>query len=395
MPGAEHDVAILGGGLAGLSLAMRLAEQPALRILLIEPRRTYGRDRTWCSWRLFDHPFAGEVTARWTRWEVLRPGPGGRAVQQSRIPYEMIPSDRLYRAALERLGRAPGVTVRLGGRAEEAVEEGAFVRVGTDAGPIEASLVFDARPPAPRPGTLLQRFLGQEVETERDVFDPACATLMDFRVPQQPGAVRFVYVLPVSAREAMVEDTWFAPADLALPDPRAAIRDYLGERYGVHDYRVGFEEEGAIPMDPGLRPPGRVGRIVPIGTAGGVVKASTGYAFGAIQRMADALAADVASGRAPRPFRPRDRLAAWMDAVLIQALRTRPEEAPAIFGSLFARCRPEPLVRFLNDVGSLADVARVIAATPKASMIRAAGALALSPDPRAPPSGARNPRTAP
>ena len=56
---AAYDVAIIGAGLAGLSLAARLAEPPfaGLRVLVLEPRTLYRRDRTWSYWSMQPHPF--------------------------------------------------------------------------------------------------------------------------------------------------------------------------------------------------------------------------------------------------------------------------------------------------------------------------------------------------
>ena len=375
--GSDYDVAILGGGLAGLSLAVRLARQPALRVLVIEPREAYRRDRTWCCWRIHDHPFGDAVAGRWTQWSVA--DEAGRAVVRGsgRYPYELIPADRVYDSARRIMAAAPGIDLRLGTSATRVAEYRDHVAIETGEGSVTADFVFDSRPPVASSGALVQRFLGQEIETERPCFEPGRAVLMDFAVPQHAGATRFMYVLPLSPTVALLEDTWFAPAGLALPDPRAAIREYLGSRYGGPGYRVLFEEEGAIPMDPALQAPDTTGRVVPIGSAGGAVKPTSGYAFLAVQRMADALASDLAAGRAPAPPRPRTGTAQWMDAVFLTALRDRPEDGPAIFHSLFRRCRPEPLIRFLNDLASPADIAEVVAATPKLVMIAAAARVVL------------------
>lgn len=378
----DYDVVILGGGLAGLSLAVRLADLPQVRTLVIEPRTAYCRDRTWCSWRLVDHPFAGAVSRSWTSWEVLRRGRDGRdvtAVQTSAaLPYDMIPSDRLWDVARLRLEGAPQVELRLGSRALDIREEPDRVTVTTEAGPVEAEIVFDSRPPAAgHPGDLVQRFLGQELVVDKPVFDPSRVTLMDFAVPQQPGVVHFLYVLPTSPTEALVEDTWLAPADTPLPDYRTTIRTYMRTRFGATGYTVGFEEEGAIPMSPSLQAPVKAGRVIRVGTAGGAVKPSSGYAFLSIQRMADALAASLAAGSRPEIFQPRSGTAQWMDEIFLSAIRRSPEIAPSLFGNLFARCRPEPLIRFLNDVGTPGDTARVIAAMPKIPMIAAAARSAL------------------
>lgn len=377
----DYDVAILGGGLAGLSLAVRLAAIPHVRAVVIEARPAYRRDKTWSYWRLLDHPFGEAVAARWLAWEVTRLTGSGRRVVTTQAcpahPYETIPADRLYALARARLASAPHVDLRLGCAVEQVSEEAERVRIETSQGGLTAAFVFDSRPPPARQGRLVQRFLGQEVRVARPVFDADRVTLMDFAVRQQPGLVRFLYVLPISPTQALVEDTWLAPAESILPDHRDAIRAYLAERFGVADFEVTFEEEGAIPMSPDLQAPGSTGRVLPIGTAGGAVKPSSGYGFLAIQRMADALAADLAAGRRPTPFQPRSPAARWMDGIFLSALRHAPEQAPLIFESLFGRARPGPLLRFLNDIGGQADIAKVIAATPKRPMLAAAARQVL------------------
>ena len=375
----DYDVAILGAGLAGLSLAVRLAAPvfAGMRVLVVEPRTEYRRDRTWSYWALEPHPFEDAVAHRWDRWAVA--GHGREVVREaSGLHYASIPSDAFYRLALRRIRAAPHIDLRMGAGAD-AVEEDGGVRLHLPDAVLRAAVVFDTRPPPGLGGHgLTQAFLGQEIETEAPVFDPGTATLMDFRCPQA-GAAHFTYVLPTSPRHALVEDTWFAPAGLRLPDHRAAIRAYMAERHGVHRFTVGFEERGALPMDPVFQPrPGT--RLLPLGTAGGATRPSTGYAFNAIQARCDAIAADLASGwaagRLPQPARLRPGLVRYMDRVLLHLLEARPALAPRVFTALFANCPPRALVRFLNDGAGLADLAAVAAAIPLLPTLGAAARMA-------------------
>ena len=371
----HYDVAILGAGLAGLSLAVRLADPKfaGLRVLVADPRTSFGRDRTWSYWALRPHPFAAAVAASWDRWAVI--GNGREVVCHAPgLRYETIHADALYRLALERLRAAPNVDLRLGVGAD-AVEgtDGVLVRLGPDE--IGAALAFDTRP-TPELGRhgLTQMFLGQEIETERPVFDPLTATLMDFRCAQS-GAAHFTYVLPTSPRHALVEDTWFAPVGHRPPDHRRAIRDHMAERHDVDRFEVLFEEQGALPMDPVFRPrPGR--RLLPLGSPSGANRPSTGYAFNAIQASCDAIAADLAAGRHPAMPRPRPALTRMMDSILLHLIEARPEQAPRVFAALFARCPPGALVRFLNDAAGAADFVAVAMAIPFAPVMGAAGRLA-------------------
>ena len=185
-----YDLAIIGGGLAGLSLAVRLA-RPQFRhlsILLIEPRRSYARDHTWSCWSVRDHPFTG-ITRSWNMWIVAS---GQRIVRRSApgITYGAISADDLYALSLRIIGQAPWIT-RLAAGVEALEEQGELVAIGGGAEKLHARQVFDSRPPsgASRSG-LRQIFLGQEIETGRDVFDPAAAMPGRSSALRQPGTTQ-------------------------------------------------------------------------------------------------------------------------------------------------------------------------------------------------------------
>ncbi|MEZ5581515.1 MAG: lycopene cyclase family protein [Candidatus Competibacteraceae bacterium] len=166
------DYAIVGGGCAGLSLAVQLAERlpPTTRIVVIEPRTSYVRDRTWCYWRVRPHRFETAVNHTWHRWKVRY---ASREIirESHRYTYQHIPGDAFYRTALERLAAAPNVTLKLGVTAQVITAAGEGAIVETDHGRLRAGHVFDSRPPATR-GGLLQHFVGWRVRTATPCFSP-------------------------------------------------------------------------------------------------------------------------------------------------------------------------------------------------------------------------------
>lgn len=372
----DYDVAILGAGLAGLSLAARLAATcfSSLRVLLVEPRVAYARDRTWSYWALDPHPFQAAVSASWERWAVAADGIHVVCAAED-LRYESIPSDAFYRLAFDMVRAAPHIDLHLGASAT-AVEDTSGVQVTFGSTSVRAAMAFDTRPPnRARAHGLIQLFGGLEIETDKPVFDAGTAMLMDFRCAQA-GAAHFTYVLPSSNHRALVEDTWFAPPGLHPPDHVTAIRSYMRSRYGVERFATRFEEKGALPMDPVFRP--RVGqRLLPLGVAGGATRPSTGYAFHAIQSRCDDLAQDLLAGRWPKPARARPALVRMMDRVLLDLLGRQPELAPRIFAALFKNCEPRALVRFLNDSARPTDFVAVAAAIPFVPTVTAALRLAM------------------
>jgi lycopene beta-cyclase len=395
------DIAIIGGGLAGLSLATRLASPrfQHLRIAVLEPRTHYVRDRTWCYWaggnptfngsntRAHSHPFQTAVAVRWPSWEVMCGAAGTPSYEAitrtGQHCYEMIPADRFYDDAERLIGSAAHVRLMKGVTIVDAVSRSDSVELDTNIGKIRATLVFDSRPPTTLSKTAwVQRFQGFELETDAPMFDVNRATLMDFSITakadSKAGRVHFIYVLPLSDRRALVEDTWFAPVDDECEDVdyQAQIKAYLKRRFGLERYNILHREQGALPMDPELKPAKSSGRIIKIGAGGGMARASSGYAFFETQRACDAIAEKLSAHKAlPAEFQlPRWRgdVSYWMDAVFLRVLKEYPSLAPKIFFDLFAKVSPDALARFLSGVATPLDVARVVSACPKMPFLKAA-----------------------
>ncbi len=373
--GERADIAIIGGGLAGLSLAWRLAD-PTFgqhRVIVLEPREQYVPDRTWSYWKLHDHPFQPWVSHSWERWQVATNA--GTAVGNStEHPYQRLPAASLYSAALTRIENAAHVHLRLGCSVDGLVDRGpGDVQVTGPWGELSAALAFDSRPPKLRSGALVQHFCGWEIETPEPRFQTDTVTLMDFQVAQQ-GAVHFVYVLPLSPCSALIEDTWISRSPQPLNTYAQHLRHYLTQHLNVTDYRLLRMEEGRIPMDPTLRRRRQRSRIVQLGTRGGMVRAASGYAFLQIQRDSEDLARQLTAGarvwrRGLRPQRSPGVLTRRMDSVFLGYLDRHPERAPELFRALFTGCPPEDLVRFLGGVGSFSDHLAVIAALPKLPLL--------------------------
>lgn len=383
MTAEKVDAAIVGGGLAGLSLACHKVAAGARgrTLTVIEAWPRYCHDGVFGSWAAADHPFRDCVTHSWRSWRVRAEG---RAIVRTgeKETYRCVPSGRLYDAATARIAEHPNAELLLGEQVTAMREDGDGVELTLASGRrLRAGLVFDSRPgdtgssAAPsatgaRDVDLVQGFVGWHVRAALPVFDPGSVTLMDFVADE--SAVRFVYVLPFSEHEALVESTAFARGGLPADEHAALLRSYIAREFPQADYAILTTERGAIPMS--TRPvPARVApRILRIGTAGGMVKPSTGYSFEVVQRWSRAVASDLAAGRVPRARHPRSRRSLAMDRIFLCYMSRHPERMPATFLRLFERVPADALVRFLSDRGTLGDAARVVAALPKGPMVREA-----------------------
>lgn len=379
----REPVVILGGGCAGLSMAAALGGA-GVELTVLEPRSRYTQDRTWSFWEHGGHAWSAHARKRWGR---LRVRGGGRdtVAECARTPYCCLPSETFYNRKLERLGTLANVSVEMGVGVDSIEERGDRVEVHTRSSSGASGLrsygfAFDARPPRKPPapaserrgGTaseplLLQHFGGREIVFDRAVLDPSCATLMDFDVDQREG-LHFVYTLPFAEDRALVESTFITPPGGPTPDYTGHVEAYCDRHFpGVGREAVSCET-GSLPMTTAALGPPPTARVWPLGTRAGVARASTGYAFDAIQRDTARVARAWTDGLA-RPAPPRPRVLRPLDRMLLSLLGDRPELGPGVFGRLFAGAPSDAVLRFLNDRPTLRDAFRVAWAMPRSRMM--------------------------
>lgn len=389
----EADVAIIGAGAAGLSLAHRLT-CPApgsrrLSVVLLEapPGPLRPPPRTWCFWEAAGAGrFDAAVSASWRRLRVHRPTGPPIEDDISPLRYKMIRSDDFTRLITQDLARHTG-TRHLEATVDtvDGLPEGARIQARTAGGEalsVQARWVFDSRPlgslPAART-TLLQHFRGWFVRTDRPVFDPARAELMDFRTPQPPTGLSFGYVLPTGPHQALVEYTEFSPTTLTGDQYDAALRHYTGTVLGLDDFEITGTETGVIPMTdaPFARQTGPC--VFRIGAAGGATRPATGYTFTGVQRQTAAVAEALRQGRRPLPPQPHPARSRAMDAVLLHALDSGLVDGAAFFSRLFTRVPMARLLRFLDGETRLHEDLGIGLHTPVRPMLRAAAEVPRLP----------------
>lgn len=187
-----------------------------------------------------------------------------------------------------------------------------------------------------------------EIRTDSDCFDTTVARMFDFRTPQH-GVMRFFYLLPWSPREALVEFTLFSPDTLPPEEYDQRIADYIRDVLGIRAFAVTADEACIIPMTDQPFPRRAGERILRIGTLGGRVKASTGYAFMRMQWDAEAIVQSLR--RHDHPFDlprtpPRYHL---YDSILLQVLQDRGELAEHVFVRFFDKLMSTvPIPTFLK-----------------------------------------------
>lgn len=378
---AHKALVIVGGGLAGSLAALALAERrPDVPMLLLEASRRFGGTHVWS---FFDADL-GEaeqalvrpmVARRWPDHEVRFPGRSRRldlgynsvrsADLDARVRAALDP--QRYRLEAPAAALAPDHVVLAGGER------------------IEAAAVIDARGPGPMPGLDLawQKFVGR---TYRFEAPHGCErpVIMDACVDQDNG-YRFVYSLPFSETELMVEDTYYSGSPvLDVPMVRGRVGSYL-RCSGLYPIEAVEEETGVLPVLLGGRCealwPREEAPVPRLGLRGGFFHPTTGYSLPDAARNALLIAGLPV-------FEPRllydalrrraDRL--WRERLFYQRLNRmlfRAADPPHRYRVLqhFYRL-PEPVIaRFYAGRSSPLDKMRILSGRPPVPIGRALAAL--------------------
>lgn len=373
----EHfDYILAGGGAAGLSLAYRMMHRGLddRRVLIIDLAEKKKNDRTWCFWTDRDELLDPIVAHRW-RYMWFHGPERSHRWPLNPFEYRMIRGIDFYEHTIADLSRRDNVVfqnARIAGITDGSVEHGTPARVETEDGTVfTADWVFDSLF-LPREFTvdtdryffLKQHFVGWFVRTTEDVFDPDAATLFDLRVPAQ-GDFRFMYLLPESPRESLVEYTLFSERLLPREEYEGELAAYMERYYPGVDYEIVEAEDGIIPMTDQPFPRRGGERIMRIGTKGGRVKASTGFAFHRMQEDSERIVASLL--RDGQPFHGEAPPARYrtFDAMLLSILHRRGEfAAQRVFVDLFEKNPLPRLWRFLDEQGGLVENIKLMSTVP-------------------------------
>lgn len=364
MSRSQYDFIFAGGGVAGLSLACRLVRSrfKDCSILIIDPQAKTRNDRTLCFWANQATPFDSIVYRSWVNLRVAT-NTFAAQIPLNNYRYRMIRGLDFYRYA-QKLLTASGRVDFLRGAVEQidSGANGAVVRVAGQS--ISGDWVFDSRPVLAG-CTLRQHFKGWVVETPQAAFDPRAATFMDFRAPQENG-LAFFYVLPFSARRALVEYVSLRPGNFA-----PILRRYLQVTLGISAYRVTAEEGGVNPLTNAIFPRQTGARVMTIGAAGGQIKATTGYAFTRIQLDSAAIIQSLEENGHPFAAPERSAFYRLCDALMLQVMTRRGERLASIFAAMFSRNPIERVFRFLDEAASPAENLAVMASVPSGPFLAA------------------------
>lgn len=368
---------VAGAGCAGLSFLVRLLQTGQFsdkKILLIDHSLKNVNDRTWCFWEKTPGLFDVIVYKRWQQLWLCDPT---RVSLYDITPYtyKMIRGIDFYQYCLAFIRKYPNVIIKQATiQRIENTHNGAVLEANDQL--YEADHIFSSiipEKPVLKKGQyhLLQHFKGWVIETADAVFNPAEATLMDFRISQEQGTA-FVYVMPFTPHRALVEYTLFTNATLSSEEYDTGLKNYIHTFLNTTNYTVQEEEFGIIPMT-NYRFPSSDRAITWLGTAGGQTKASSGYTFQFIQKQtAQLVDAMLRNGKPAIDSSLLQRRFHWYDSILLNVLAQNKLPGAVIFTTLFNKNQIRDVLQFLDNETSLLQEIKIITVLPKSVFLRAA-----------------------
>ncbi len=285
MSESGFDVVIVGGGLSGGLTALALHQaRPTFRIAVIEAGKTIGGNHRW-SWFDSDLDDRGRALLepiRKTEWSKGYDVSFPELKRTLHTGYTSMSSVDFHEGITRTL---PPEALYLGRKASEIEASGVMLDDGTR---LEARLVVDCRnfQPSEHLRGGWQVFMGRQIRLD-EPHGEEHPMIMDADVDQlapygNGGAYRFVYVLPLSAHDVFIEDTYYADdpkLDRAALSGR--IDQYARDKGWQNGTPVGHET-GVLPVLTGgdfdayqneVRVPG----VVAIGARGGFIHPLTSY----------------------------------------------------------------------------------------------------------------------
>jgi lycopene beta-cyclase len=371
----NYDYIFTGTGLAALMTVYKMIQSGNFReksILLIDENTKKTNDRTWCFWQVEQSTWEQSITKKWDL-ALFANEKFSRDLELKPYQYNRVKGLDFYNQVFDLISKQKNIDF-LNEKVTDINELQTHVYVATETKNFTGDKLFNSiyRKFAVESQTkypvLQQHFIGWFIKSKEAAFNPAQATFMDFSV-EQKGNTRFMYVLPTSTTEALLEYTLFSHDLLAKSEYEDEIQNYI-KKLGITDYEIIEKEQGSIPMTCYPFWKKNTQRVLNIGTAGGWTKASTGYTFKNSDKKSTALITFLQKEKDFRKFHKQTKF--WFyDLLLLDILDRKNELGASIFSSMFKKGSPVLIFKFLDEETSLYEDIKVILKCPKMPFVMA------------------------
>jgi len=363
-----------GNGLSALLTLFEMIQTGQFsdkKILLLDSDSKNKNDRTWCFWdseNLFDEIIAKKWKQAWFKNKDFT-----NQLNLNPYEYKMIRSADFYKLIFDEIAKQPNIEI-FQDEVTDFSELGNHCVVKTKTKSFTCNKVFNSiyNPELVKSQKkfplVQQHFIGWFIKSKEAVFTENCPTFMDFSV-EQKGNTRFMYVLPTSSTEALIEYTLFSKDLLSKEEYEIEIENYI-HKLGITEYEIVEKEQGNIPMTCFPFWKNNSKNIINIGSAGGWSKASTGYTFKNSVKKSKELVQFLKTQSDFTKFHKINKF--WFyDLLLIDILYQANQYGSTIFSSMFKTGKAPLIFKFLDEETSFWEDVQVIWMCPKGLFIKA------------------------
>ncbi len=361
---SHFDYVIIGNGLAGLQLALKLASDVFFddkQIALIDPSEKNINDKTWSFWEKEPSQWNHITQKHWKRTSVLT---SKKKIDLELEPYtyKSIRSIDFYNNAKEKLNLSNHIHFIVD--TVISVKENDQVIIETEHNNYTASHVFDSRIPnkfsklSSNYINIIQHFKGWVIKTKYDTFDENKVTMMDYRL-KDGEQTTFTYVLPFSKNEALVEFTYF---NATIVDEKVYdnyIESYISNYLKIDNYTIVETEMGQIPMTTFPFESFNTKKITKIGTGGGWVKGSTGYSFKNTEKKVSTIIDNLKANKTPSNglFKVKYK---FYDRIFLKVLKDENHKGEWIFQQFYDKNSVQTMFRFLDEESTFFEELKIM-----------------------------------
>ncbi|WP_338376002.1 lycopene cyclase family protein [uncultured Flavobacterium sp.] len=369
----HYNYIFTGTGLAALMTVYEMISSNKIAdktILLIDSDAKKTNDRTWCFWdksTLFEEIISKEWKNTLFANENFR-----KQLNIEPYHYKMIEGLDFYNFVFGEISKHKNIHF-LQEKVVDFSELGHHCLVKTEQNRFTCNKVFNSIfnlnlvTSQKKYPLLQQHFIGWFIKSKEPVFNENAATFMDFSVNQK-GNTRFMYVLPTSKNEALLEYTLFSKDLLAKEEYENEIQLYI-QNLGITEYEIVEKEQGNIPMTSYPFWKNNTKNIINIGSAGGWTKASTGFTLKNVTKKSKQLIDFLEPNADFTKFHKKDKF--WFyDLLFIDVLYQDNSIGSELFSGLFKDKNSGLILKFLDEETSLFEDLKVILRCPKIPFIK-------------------------
>ena len=375
----KYDYIFTGSGLSALMTVYELilsAKFADKTILLIDENSKKANDRTWCFWKKNNekgNSFYNSIVSKTWDFTLFANHELHKNLDISPYEYKMIQGIDVYNFIFNEISKHKNIHFL-----QEKVinfkdfEHHCIVETSNNSFSCDKvfNSIFDPQfvTNQHKYPLLHQHFIGWFIKSKEPVFNENAATFMDFSVAQK-GNTRFMYVLPTSKNQALLEYTLFSMDLLSKEEYESEIEIYI-KKLGITSYEITEKEQGNIPMTcyPFWKHNSK--NIIHIGSAGGWTKASTGYTFKNVTKKTKQLVNFLNKESDFTKFHKKNKF--WYyDLLFIDVLFKKNHLGSTIFSALFKDKNSSLIFKFLDEETTYFEDLKIILKCPRITFLKA------------------------